>query len=236
MNKLVTYILIFIIIVALGAIGFFIYKSQQNKAGIGPASLAGGPAAMVEPQSQEESEVVPQEKEAILSDLQVGDPNAPVTIVEYFGYFCGYCVKFHSETFPQIKEKYIDTGKVRFIIRPFPPLELGIAVLCAREQDKFLEYHDYLFENAGKIEKADDLVEFARDIGLDDTKFVECYNSEKYLAKAQEWHEQGGEDFEKAGVPPEKQGTPAFFINDELLFGAHPFENFAKMIEEKLGE
>lgn len=227
MKKSIKYVLFFLILVVLGVAGFFVSKNWQAWV---------GSAAVVEPESQDEPENVPQEKEAILSDLQIGDSNAPVTIVEYFSYFCDYCVKFHSETLPQIKEKYVDTGKVRFIFRLFSSLELGIAVLCAREQDKFLEYNDYLFEHAKEIKEADNLVDFARNLGLSDVEFVECYNSEKYLEKARGWHEQGEEDFERAGVLPEQQGTPAFFINNELLLGAQPFDNFVKVIEEKLGE
>lgn len=231
MKKLIKYVLFFLILVALGVTGGFVYKNWQ-------AWVGSGSAVVVESESQDESEVAPvfQEKEAILSDLQIGDPNAPVTIVEYFSYFCSYCVKFHFETLPQIKEKYIDTGKVRFIFRSTSSLELGIAVLCAREQDKFLEYNDYLFEHAGEIKEADNLVDFARNLGLSDVEFVSCYNSEKYLEKARGWHEQSKEDFEKANIPPEQQGIPAFFINNELLFGAQPFDNFVKVIEEKLGE
>ena len=219
MKKSIKYVLFFLILVALGVAGGFVYKNYQSK--INP-----GAAAVVEVGSQG----------AILSDLQIGDPSAPVTVVEYFSYFCGHCVKFHFETLPQIKEKYIDTGKVRFIFRPFAHFELGIAVLCAREQDKFLEYNDYLFEHANEIKEADNLVDFARNLGLSDVEFISCYNSEKYLEKARGWHEQGEEGFERAGVLPEQQGTPAFFINGELLLGAHPFEDFVKVIEEKLGE
>ena len=231
MKKSIKYVLFFLILAVLGVTGFFVSENWQAWVGFGSA-------VVVESESQDESEIAPvfQEKEAILSDLQIGDSNAPVTIVEYFSYFCGYCVKFHSETLPQIKEKYVDTGKVRFIFRSTSPLELGIAVLCAREQDKFLEYNNYLFDHAKEIKEADNLVDFARNIGLNDVEFVSCYNSEKYLEKARGWYEQSNEDFEKAGIPSEQQGTPAFFINNELLLGAHPFENFVKVIEEKLGE
>lgn len=227
MKKSIKYVLFFLALVALGVTGGFVYKNWQARVG---STIA------IELESQDESEVAPafQEKEPILSDLQIGDPNAPVTIVEYFSYFCSYCIKFHSEIMPQIKEKYVDTGKVRFVFRSISSLELGIAVLCAREQDKFLEYNDYLFEHAEEIKEADNLVDFARNLGLSDVEFVECYNSERYLEKAQGWYEQSSEDFKRAGVLSEQQGTPAFFINGELFFGVQPFENFVKVIEEKL--
>ncbi len=169
-------------------------------------------------------------------DISIGNEDAPVTIVEYFSYFCGYCKLFHDETYPKIAEDYITNGKVRFILRPFPPYELGMAVLCANDQDKFLEYHDALFEKSADIQQVDDLKTLAKDTGLGETQFNECFDAQKYLAKAQEWYQQGQDNFEQAGVPEEQRGTPAFFINGEAFIGAQPYENFVEVIERKLAE
>lgn len=169
-------------------------------------------------------------------DIQMGNDDAPVTIVEYFSYFCGYCGLFDDETKPRIVEDYVATGKVKFIFRPYPPFELGMAVLCANDQEKFLEYHDELFENAANIQQVDDLKVLAKDIGLDEEKFNQCFDSQKYLAKAEGWYQQGNNDFEAAGVPENQRGTPAFFINNELLIGAQPFDKFVEVIERKLSE
>jgi len=169
-------------------------------------------------------------------DIEIGNKDAPVTIVEYFSYLCGYCELFHDQTYPKILEDYITTGKVKYIFRPYPPYELSAAILCANEQDKFFEYHDVLFKNAGDIEKADDLKELAKNVDLDENEFNQCFDSQKYLDRAKEWYQQGQDDFEKAGVPENQRGTPTFFINGEPLIGAQPYESFVEMIERKLSE
>jgi len=167
-------------------------------------------------------------------DIIVGNNNAPVTIIEYYSYLCEFCKQFEDETKPKIMENYITTGKAKLVLRPFPPYELGQAVLCAKEQDKFLEYHNYLFENAANLQKSDDLKTFARNIGLNESEFNQCFDSGKYKSKAEEWYNQGTEDFTKANIPVNRQGTPAFFINGEALIGAQPYEEFVRIIEEKL--
>ncbi len=169
-------------------------------------------------------------------DIEIGNEDAPVTIVEYFSYLCGYCELFHDQTYPKILEDYITTGKVKYIFRPYPPYELSTAILCANEQDKFFEYHDVLFKNAGEIEKVDDLKGLAKNADLDENEFNQCFDSQKYLSRAEEWYQQGEDDFEDAGITPERRGTPAFFINGELVIGAQPYENFVEVIERKLSE
>lgn len=171
------------------------------------------------------------------SDIQIGNKDATVTVVEYYSYFCSYCKRFHEETYPKIIEQYVGTGKVKFVFRVFPPPELGLAVLCVKEQDKFLEYHEKLFESSAEIKEPNDLKIIAEKInGLDKTKFNECYDSGKYIDQVEKWVNQGNKDFETAGVPEEQRGTPAFFINGELLLGALPYESFVEVIERKLGE
>ena len=174
--------------------------------------------------------------EIFKDDIQLGNANAAVTIIEYYSYICGFCKQFEDETKPKIIENYITTGKAKFILRPFPPYELGQAVLCALEQGKFLEYHNYLFDNVDNLEKADDLKIFAKNIGLNESEFNQCYGSGKYKARAEEWYEQGMSDFEKANISSDKQGTPAFFINGEPLIGAQSYEKFVEVIERKLGK
>lgn len=172
--------------------------------------------------------------EIFRDDIIIGNVDAPVKIIEYYSYLCGYCKIFEDETKPRIMENYITTGKAKFILRPFPPYELGQAVLCAKEQDKFLEYHNYLFDNIENLEKVDDLKTFAKDVGLNESKFNECYNSGKYKSRTEEWYKQGMSDMEKANIPSDQRGTPAFFINGEAIIGAQPYEKFVEAIESKL--
>ena len=167
-------------------------------------------------------------------DIQVGKIDAPVTIVEYYSYLCEYCKLFENDVKPQILENYIQTGKAKLVLRVFPPYELGQAVLCANDQGKFLEYHNYLFANSDKIKQLDDLKTFAKNLGLNESNFNDCLDSGKYKSKAESWYNQGVSDLQKAGIAQDKIGTPAFFVNGEAVIGVVPYADFAKIIEAKL--
>ncbi len=97
--------------------------------------------------------------------------------------------------------------------------------MCAKEHDKFWEYHDKIFENQRKLGD-DDLKRYATEIGLDAEKFNECFDAGKYNAQVT----QDARDGAGLGVT----GTPAFFINGRFLSGAQPFEAFEKIIEDEL--
>ena len=169
------------------------------------------------------------------SDFVLGDQNAPVTIIEYSDFQCPFCAKFFSETESALRENYIKTGKVKFIYRNFAflgqeSLWAANAARCAGEQDKFWQYHDYLYnnqqgENLGAFGK-DNLKSFAIALGLDKEKFNACLDSEKYTNLIQEETKTGGE----AGV----QGTPANFINGTLYPGALPVATFLQIIDSEL--
>jgi len=168
-------------------------------------------------------------------DLVVGNDKAPVTIIEYYSYLCEYCKAFENETMPKLMENYITTGKAKLVLRPFPPYELSQAVLCANDQGKFLELHNYLFANSSQITSVDIIKTFAQNVGLDTTQFNKCLDSEKYKSRAEELYNQGNSDFKKANISSDKQGTPTFFVNGEVVIGAVPYNDFAKIIDKKLG-
>jgi len=171
------------------------------------------------------------------SDFVLGDQNAPVTMIEYSDFQCPFCGKFFKETESMLREKYIKTGKVKFIYRNFAflgeeSLWAAAAARCAGEQDKFWQYHDYLYsnqtgENQGAFSK-DNLKSFAVVLGLDKGKFNTCLDSEKYTDLIQEETKAGGE----AGV----QGTPASFINGILYPGALPNATFTQIINNELNK
>jgi len=171
------------------------------------------------------------------SDFVLGDQNAPVTIVEYGDFQCPFCAKFFSETESALREKYIKTGKVKFIYRDFAflgqeSLWAANAARCAGEQEKFWQYHDYLYgnqrgENQGAFSK-DNLKSFAAALGLDKEKFGACLDAEKYTDLIQKETKAGGE----AGV----QGTPASFINGTLYPGALPAITFTQIIDNELNK
>ena len=161
----------------------------------------------------------------------LGSSAASLTIIEFTDFECPFCAKFHQETFPQIKKEYIDTGKVKIVVKNFP---LSIhknaqiaaeAGECAFEQEKFWEYKDTLFKNQEALE-VDDLKKYARDLGLDSQKFDNCLDSGKYKDEVQADLKEG----EEAGVT----GTPTFLIEEKEIVGAQPFSEFQKIVEEKL--
>lgn len=156
----------------------------------------------------------------------LGNKNAPVTMIEYGSYLCGHCIDFSKNIFPLIYENYIKTGKVKFIYRSFPPYELSIALMCANEQNKFWEYHEKAIYS--EISSIDDLKSFASAVGIEQESFNQCLDSQKYLSNAEKIITQGQE----LGVA----GTPTFFINDEKIVGALPYEQFESAINSALNK
>lgn len=166
-------------------------------------------------------------------DAFKGDPNAPVTIIEFSDFECPFCASFHRNTLPQIEEKYINTGKVKLVYRDFPfsfhpnAQKAAEAAECAADQGKFWEMHDIIFENQKAID-IDNLKQYAVSIEINNVLFNDCLDSNRYSEEVKKDFSDGSD----AGVT----GTPTFFINGERLVGAQPFEIFTEVIERKLRE
>ena len=178
------------------------------------------------------------------NDAFLGNPAAKVVVVEFGDFQCPFCGKFFRETEPQIIDKYVKTGKVRFVYKQFAFLGqesnwAAEASECAKDQGKFWQYHDYLYnylwdnyyaknqngENVGAFSK-DNLKKFAGTLGLNAGDFSQCLDSGKYTKKVQADVEVG----RKNGV----NGTPSSFVNGKLLVGAQPLEAFDAAIAEAL--
>ncbi len=166
-------------------------------------------------------------------DAFKGDENAPVTIIEFSDFECPFCGSFYENALPQIEEKYIKTGKVKFVYRDFPlgfhpdAQKAAEASECARDQEKFWEMHDTIFENQEAI-GVSDLKGYAVGLGMNSGAFDTCLDSGKYTSEVQKDLSDGS----KAGV----DGTPAFFINGRRVVGAQPFSVFEAAIEGALSE
>jgi protein-disulfide isomerase len=157
-----------------------------------------------------------------------GNPKASVMIVEFSDYQCPYCHQVEP-TVKKILAKYGD--KVSFSYRDFPLTAIhqnamiaAEASRCAEEQGKFWEYHDQLFA-ASSLEK-NSLIEYARNLKLDDKQFESCLTAEKYKADIENDEQEG----HKAGV----NGTPGFFINGVFVNGARPESEFTSVIDDEL--
>ena len=173
-----------------------------------------------------------------------GNPNAPITVVEFSDFQCPFCSRFYQQTLGEIQRDYIDTGKIKFVYRDLPLDNLhpnaraaSIAAECADEQGKFWEYHNMLFEKQSewnRLPKSDlqtTLIQYASDLGLQSTSFESCLGSEKIADEVNK----DTLDAAKYGVT----GTPAFFIGNEKdgfvkLSGAQPYPNFQAAIDAQL--
>jgi len=167
----------------------------------------------------------------------LGNPEAPVVVVEFSDFQCPFCGRFHKTTAQQMKSEYVETGKVRFVYRHFAFLgqesvDAGAASECADEQGKFWEYHDYLFsrqsgENQGAF-SVEKLKSFAAVLNLDTAKFNSCLDSGKYVAKVEK---------DKAdGVALGVNATPTNFVNGRAVQGAVGYDQFKAALEQALSE
>jgi protein-disulfide isomerase len=174
----------------------------------------------------------------------LGAANAKVTLVEFTDYQCPFCAKQHSQTLPQIIKEYIDTGKVKYVVRDLPlesihsfALQAAQAARCAEEQGKFWEMHDKLFAGQSAL-SPEQWLHNASALDLDTDQFKTCIQSGKYVAAIR----QSAEEASNAGA----RGTPATFIGltksdgtikaVNCLNGAHTYGAFKKAIDSLLAE
>jgi len=204
------------------------------------------PTAIPQPTQVPSRPSTPQIFQVSLDDDPVkGDPNAPVTIVEFSDFQCPFCSRFFIQTLPALQENYIDTGKVKLVYRDFPIDSLHpnarpvhIAAECADEQGKFWEYHDVLFENQAQWNRlsssdlSSQLNQYATSMGLNSASFDSCLSSQSIANEVNADYLQAAQ----YGA----SGTPTFFIGNEKngfikLVGAQPFTAFQAAIDAQLG-
>jgi len=168
----------------------------------------------------------------------LGSPDAQVTIEEFTDFQCPYCRVFALQTLPLIKETYVETGLVRYIVKDFPlPTHPNATIAaeaarCAGAQGAYWLMRDLLFDRQAQWspletgEVVDAFVGYAEELALDSAAFQQCFDSGEFgeLVRLDMW------DGEQAGV----QGTPSFRINGQLISGAYPFETFQELIEAEL--
>jgi protein-disulfide isomerase len=165
-----------------------------------------------------------------LGEQAMGSDKAPVTIIEYASMTCPHCAHFALNTFPELKEKYIDTGRVRFILREFPfdPIATGAFMLarCAGK-DKFFAVVDLLFrtQQTWAVDKPlEPMLATVKQAGFTEQSFKECLANQKVLDGV-EWVRNRAQDKFKV------DSTPTFFINGQVYKGAMSFEDMQKLID-----
>lgn len=192
----------------------------------------------------ETSQKQPTKEESLKGAITLGDPNAPVVIIEYADYQCPFCGRFFKETRPLIIEAYVKSGKVLLGYKDFAFLgkestDAAEAARCAHDQGKFWQYHDaifnYLWDNYHSKEKngenvgalsTERLKTFAAELNIDRSAFAQCLDGGTHVQDVKAQLEEG----KAFGV----SGTPAFLVNGMLVSGALPFDQFKKIIDEAL--
>ena len=167
----------------------------------------------------------------------LGNPTAPITILEWGDYQCTFCYKFHQTTLEIIEKDFIKTGKIKLVFKDFPlngpdSRLAAEATYCAEDQGKYWEYHNELYKNWGGERTGwitnESLEQFAVTVDLDLDQFKKCLDDEDYENKVNNIHEFGKE----IGI----DATPSFLVfNDEKIIkirGNQPLEVFLKTFDE----
>ncbi|MGD2025798.1 MAG: DsbA family protein [Methyloceanibacter sp.] len=165
-----------------------------------------------------------------LGEREYGNRNAPVTVIEYVSLTCPYCRAYHAKVFPRIKRTYVDTGRVRYIIREFAIGQTaGAAAIITRcaPKSKFLALNEaYLARQSEWVSqemRPDALYKIAKSSGMSRAQFDKCSSNQSIIDGLTEVKQRG----RKYGVV----GTPTFFINGQKLQGEVTFEQMKALIE-----
>jgi protein-disulfide isomerase len=192
------------------------------------ALLGSAPLAFAQGPSNEELM-----RPGALPDLVLGKADAPVTIIEYASMTCPHCANFHKTTYPALKTKYIETGKVRFIFREFPLDDLAVAAsMLARcaGGEKSMALIDVLFASQDKWATRDPipaLLQIAKQAGFTQASFDTCLKDQKLYNDILAVRERGSKEFKV-------ESTPTLFVNGKLQKGGATIEELDKLIQPLL--
>ncbi len=166
-----------------------------------------------------------------LGDRVLGNPNAPITVIEYASLTCPHCRNYHASVFPRVKREYIDTGKVRYIVREFPIGHTsGTAAIvnrCAPEDKYFFLLNQFLTRQPEWVSqevRPDAIFSVAKASGMTRETFDKCLSNQVIIDGLTEVKQRG----RQFGVI----GTPTFFINGRKAQGEVTFEEIKGMIEQ----
>jgi protein-disulfide isomerase len=166
------------------------------------------------------------------SEPSLGMPTAPVTIIEYGSLTCDSCVKFHREVLPTVKQRYIDSGRVRFVFRDFPTGEAAVrgaaAARCVRPE-AYYRMLDALFwsvpqwSRAANVDRA--LVDEAAKLSLANDSFGTCFGNKEVVDRLEQQQRRATKDYAVLG-------TPTFVINGRVVRGAQTLEQIEALIAQ----
>jgi len=201
-------------IVAIAGVGYYL---RREPAAVTPAAAA------------DEVPLAELMQPGPLGDQSLGDANAPVTIIEYASMTCPHCSHFHETTYPELKKKYIDTGKVRFIFREFPLDSLALAgsmlARCAGK-DKYFPMIEALFAQQKDWvvkQPLQPLLNIAKQAGFTEQTFNECLENKQVETGVMETSKRGA-------TVLNVNSTPTLFINGKIYRGALTIEELDKQL------
>jgi protein-disulfide isomerase len=170
-----------------------------------------------------------------LPENAMGKEDAPFTIVEYSSMTCPHCARFHKDVLPELKKKYIDTGKARYIIREFPLDNVAAAAFMLSrcvDQAKYFDFIDLLYVNQEEWAFGGNplpgLQKFSKQVGFTEERFNQCLADEKTLAHIEAVRN-------KANTQFKVRATPTFFINGKKLDGVE-ISDFDKVLGGEAGK
>ena len=171
---------------------------------------------------------------ATFGEGYLGDPNAPVTMIEYSSLTCPHCAEFHKDTLPALKERYIDTGKVRLVLRDFPldesALKAAVIAHCAGPE-RYPSFVDVFFRQQQSWARANDpvqaLKQLARLGGLSEARADACLADQALEKAVLQARLEGQQSFNI-------RSTPTFIIDGKAYPGSRSVEDFAAIIEPLL--
>ena len=190
------------------------------------ALLGAAPPALADPTPEELMRPGP------LPDLILGKADAPVTVVEYASMTCPHCALFHKTTYPALKSKYVETGKVRFVFREFPLDEVAVAASmlarCAGKDDggKALAMIDVLFASQDKWATRNPvplLQQIGRQAGITEKAFDECLKDQTLYNNIMAGRERATKEFKV-------ESTPTLFVNGKMVKGGVTIDEIDKVI------
>ena len=174
-----------------------------------------------------ETQDPPRFQVSVDDDPAFGPVDAPITIIEFADFNCGYCRRFFEQTLGPLLNAY--PNQIRFVFRDLPVVggfEAAQAAECADEQGAFWEYHDLLF-TLGLGDGRSSYIQYAEQLNLDVESLTECFDQGRYAAEV----EADAQYAFNLGAT----GVPLFFINGVPIVGAQPLPNFTQVIDQELG-
>ncbi|MER8535471.1 DsbA family protein [Mesorhizobium sp. M1005] len=207
-------------------------EAQDVKPAAPEPAKPAAPAAAA-PEAQGTVDMAALLKPGALPDMQLGKDDAKVTIVEYASMTCPHCAHFAETTFPELKTKYIDTGKARYILREFPfdpSAEAGF-MLARCSKDNYFPMVDVLFRQqanwVGVNNTKDALLQIAKLAGFTQESFEACLTDQKLLDDVRSVQKRGADEFKV-------DSTPTFFINGKTYKGAMSIAEMSAIIDPLL--